>query len=184
MNQHTPTTCVFEVQRSFLHSQFPRCHKLSKHPSMHHSAGVRTHIDYKILSEWPTMRQRRSPPLPSGIRLETVVGFWRGLQLQYKNLDVKKESYFSYWLAEDGGNMLLHSVWFHCRFVPWSRALSVLLHVLFSTLQAEVLLFRLLEVTHEMFASFTFLNCELRAGHSANPLFNSCWEPRKVKKFS
>ena len=108
-----------------------------------------------------------------GIRLETVEGFWRGLLLQYKNLDVKKGSYFSYCLAEDGGNML-YSILFdftvglcldheHCPFFLMSC---------FQALQAEVLLFWLLEVTHKMFASFTFLNCELCARHSAKTHFS------------
>ena len=60
---HTPTTCIFEVQKksSFSVSSLSQAVSCRR---MHHSAGVRTHIDYKILSEWPTMRQRRSPPLP------------------------------------------------------------------------------------------------------------------------
>lgn len=115
------------------------CHKLSKYPSMHHSAGVRTHIDYKILSEWPTMRQRRSPPLPSGIRLETVVGFWRGVAIAIQKIGFQKRKLFFptvWWkMAEICYSILF---WFDCRFVPWSRALSVLLNVLFSNIAGSL----------------------------------------------
>ena len=149
MNQHTPTPGIFEVQRSFLHSQFPRCHKLSKHPSTHHSAGVRTRIDYKILSEWPTMRQRRSPPLPSGIRLETPLRFLNkfAIAIRTRIWISKKEATFPtvWWKMMEVCCSILFDFTVdlcldheHCPFFLMSC---------FQTLQAEVLLFLLLEVT-------------------------------------